>query len=70
MRIQSKPGEQIEVDWVGQTAAIIDRDTGEIVTMYVFVGVPSYSQYAYVEAFPSQNQESWITDHIHVAKSW
>lgn len=41
MRIQRKPGEQIEVDWAGQTASIIDRDTSEIVTMYVFVGVLS-----------------------------
>lgn len=70
MRIQRKPGEQIEVDWAGQTASIIDRDTGEIVTMYVFVGVLSYSQYAYVEAFPSQDQESWITAHIHMYQAF
>jgi transposase len=55
MRIHRKPGEQLEVDWAGQTASIIDRDTGEIIPMYVFVGVISYSQYAYVEAFPTQN---------------
>lgn len=66
MRIGRKPGEQIEVDWAGQTAAIIDRETGEMTTMYVFVGVLAYSQYAYVEAFSSQNQESWITAHIHM----
>ncbi|WP_200961485.1 IS21 family transposase [Paenibacillus sp. Soil522] len=70
MRIQRKPGEQIEVDWAGQTASIIDRDTGEIVIMYVFVDVLSYSQYAYVEAFPSQNQESWITAHIHMYQAF
>ncbi|MFD0717710.1 IS21 family transposase [Paenibacillus sp. GCM10027626] len=70
MRIQRKPGEQIEVDWAGQTASIIDRDTGEIITMYVFVGVLSYSQYAYVEAFPSQDQESWITAHIHMYQAF
>ncbi|MEK0314596.1 IS21 family transposase [Cohnella sp. 56] len=70
MRIQRKPGEQIEVDWAGQTASIIDRDTGEIVTMYVFVGVLSYSQYAYVEAFPSQDQESWITAHNHMYRAF
>jgi transposase len=34
--------------------------------MYVFVGVLAYSQYAYVEAFASQDQESWITAHIHM----
>lgn len=66
MRIHRKPGEQLEVDWAGQTASIINRDTGEIIPMYVFVGVLSYSQYAYVEAFPTQNQESWITAHVHM----
>jgi transposase len=66
MRIGRKPGEQLEVDWAGQTASIIDRETGEIITMYVFVGVLAYSQYAYVEAFASQDQESWITAHINM----
>jgi len=66
MRIHRKPGEQLEVDWAGQTASIIDRETGEMVTMYVFVGVLAYSQYAYVEAFVSQDQESWINAHIHM----
>lgn len=40
MRIQRKPGEQLEVDWAGQAASIIDRETGEIVTMYVFCRSP------------------------------
>jgi transposase len=62
MRIGRKPGEQ---DWAGQTAFIIDRETGEIITMYVFVGVFAYSHYAYVEAFASQDQESWIITHFN-----
>ena len=66
MHIPRKPGEQIEVDWAGQTAAIVDRDTGEIISAYVFVGVLSYSQFAYVEAFLSQDQESWISAHINM----
>ncbi|WP_253187005.1 IS21 family transposase [Paenibacillus sp. GP183] len=66
MRILRKPGEQLEVDWAGQTASIIDRDSGEMIDVYVFLGVLSYSQYAYVEAFASQNQESWITAHVHM----
>lgn len=58
MHINRKPGEIMEVDWAGQTASIIDTDTGEIIPAYVFVAVLSYSAYAYVETFPSQNQES------------
>ncbi|RKL61263.1 IS21 family transposase [Thermoanaerobacteraceae bacterium SP2] len=66
MHIPRKPGEQIEVDWAGQTASIVDQDTGEIIPAYVFVAVLSYSQYAYVEAFLSQDQESWISAHVNM----
>ena len=30
MHIHRKPGEQVEVDWAGDPAHIIDPDTGEI----------------------------------------
>jgi transposase len=66
MHIHRKPGEQLEVDWAGQTASIVDSDTGEIINAYVFVDVLASSQYAYVEAFLSQDQESWITAHVHM----
>lgn len=68
MHINRKPGEQIEVDWAGDTARIIDPDTGEIITAYVFVGVMTYSQYPYVEAFINQKQESWIAAHTNMYK--
>ena len=51
MHIPRKPGELIEVDWAGDPAHIIDPDTGEITDAWIFVGVLTYSQYAYVEAF-------------------
>jgi len=66
MHIPRKPGEQIEVDWAGSTGFITDRDTGEQVTVYFFVGVLSYSQYTFVEAFTTRNLESWINAHIHM----
>lgn len=65
MHINRKPGEQLEVDWAGQTANIIDRDTGEAIPIYIFVAALSSSHYAYVEGFLSQDQESWITAHIN-----
>jgi transposase len=65
MHISRKPAEQTEVDWAGQTAAIIDRDSGEIIPAYIFVAVLSYSQYAYVEAFLRQDLECWITAHVN-----
>ena len=30
MHIQRKPGDQMEVDWAGQTAVVVDRETGEL----------------------------------------
>ncbi|MGL5649127.1 MAG: IS21 family transposase [Clostridium sp.] len=68
MHIQRKPGEQLEVDWAGQTATVTESDTGEPISAYIFVAVLPSSQYAYVEAFPSQNQECWILAHVHAYK--
>ena len=66
MHISRKPGEQVEVDWAGDPATVIDPDTGEILKAYVFVGVMTYSQYAYVEAFLDMKQKSWISAHVHM----
>ena len=66
MHIPRKPGEQIEVDWAGNTGTLMDRETGKPIPAYFFVGVLSYSQYAYVEAFLSRDLESWIEAHNHM----
>ena len=66
MHIPRKPGEQVEVDWAGDPAHIIDPDTGEITNAWLFVGVMTYSQYTYVEAFINEQQKAWITAHIHM----
>ncbi len=66
MHIKRKPGEQIEVDWAGDPAYIIDPDTGEIIEAHLFVGVMTYSQYTFVEAFINEKQQAWITAHIHM----
>ncbi|NMC34998.1 MAG: IS21 family transposase [Veillonellaceae bacterium] len=66
MHIARKPGEQVEVDWAGGSAHITDPDTGEIIDAHLFVGVMTYSQYAYVEAFINEKQQAWITAHVHM----
>ena len=68
MHINRKPGEILEVDWAGNTAAIIDNTTGELIDAYVFVASLSCSSYSYVEAFLSMNMESWITAHVNAYK--
>jgi len=66
MHISRKPGEQVEVDWAGDSTQIIDPDTGEITEAYIFVGVMTYSQYTYVEAFINEKRQAWITAHVHM----
>ena len=68
MHINRKPGEILEVDWAGNTAAIIDNTTGEIIDAYIFVASLACSSYAYVEAFTSMEMESWITVHVNAYK--
>ena len=66
MHIQRKPSEQIEVDWAGDPAHIIDPDTGEITDVWVFVGVLTYSQYAFVKAYMDEKTNNWIKAHIQM----
>ena len=66
MHIPRKPGQQIEVDWAGDPAHITDPDTGEITDVWLFVGVLTYSQYAFVEGFMNEQQKNWIKAHVHM----
>lgn len=65
MHLEHKPGETMQVDWAGQTAALVDTDTGERLDAYLFVAVLPYSGYAYTEAFLDMQQEAWITGHVN-----
>ena len=65
MHINRKPGEAMEVDWAGQTAHLVDSDTGELIDAYVFVATLPYSGYSYAEAFLSRNQEDWTAAHVN-----
>lgn len=37
MHFNYKPGEIMQVDWSGDTASVVDTDTGEVIPAYVFV---------------------------------
>ena len=65
MHLDHKPGENMQVDWAGQTAKVVDTETGEFLPAYLFVSVLPYSGYAYTEAFLDMKQEAWITAHVH-----
>lgn len=64
MHFRHKPGEQIEVDWAGDPAYYVDRDTGEKIKAYVFIGVLPYSQYTFAKAYANEKQHAWLQGHI------
>lgn len=61
--IRHKAGERIEVDWAGTRVRWIDPANGEVQLGYLFVGVLSFSGYAYAQACPDMTQASWIDAH-------
>ncbi len=65
MRIAREPGEQLEVDWAGDTMSFLDPVTGELVKGWLFVATLAYSAYTYVEAFADMTLPSWIQGHVH-----
>ncbi len=60
MHIEHKVGDKMYVDYAGGTLPYVDTDTGEIKNAQVFVAILGWSQYAYVEAMPSQTVEDFI----------
>lgn len=60
MHIEHKAGDKVYIDYAGATLPYVDKDTGEVRNAQVFVAVLGWSQYAYVEATPSQAVEEFI----------
>jgi transposase len=61
-----KPGIICEVDWSGSSMSIVDRDTGEIIKVYLFVATLPYSQYSYVEPSLDMKQNTWLRCNVHM----
>lgn len=64
--LEHKPGIVTEVDWSGPTMSYVDTSTGEVMTVYLFVGTLPYSQYSYVEPCLDMKMDSFIRAHIHM----
>ena len=60
MHIEHKAGDKMFVDFTGKKLQIVDRNSGEIRDVEVFVAVMGASQYTYVEAILSQKKADWI----------
>jgi transposase len=53
-------GETVFVDYAGKKAKIVDKETGEIIEVELFVGILPWSNYTFVEASYSQKKEDFI----------
>ncbi len=59
-----KAGEKLFVDYAGMTMPVIDRVTGEVMEVQIFVATLGASDLTYVEATLSQGLPDWIGSHV------
>lgn len=60
MRMDHKAGDKLYVDFAGDKLSIVDKQTGEVQHVEVFVAILGASQLTYVEAVMSQQKEDFI----------
>jgi transposase len=60
MRMNHKAGDKLYVDFAGDKLSIIDKQTGEVQYVEVFVAILGASQLTYVEAVMSQQKDDFI----------
>ena len=66
MHLDHKAGDKLFIDFAGKKLSIVDKDSGEIIAVEVFVAILPCSQLTYVEAVTSQKKEDLITACEHM----
>lgn len=64
LRLNHKAGEELQVDFAGQTMPVTDRLTGEVQQVPIFVATLPASAYLYCQACPDQSLPSWLAAHV------
>lgn len=64
MHIEHKAGEEVQVDWAGQTLSYVEPESGKEKVAYLFVAVLPASSYPFVYAYSDTKLASWIDAHI------
>ena len=59
-KLDHRAGEKVFIDYTGKKLSIVDKITGEILPVEVFVGILPCSQYTFVEASMSQQRGDLI----------
>ena len=60
MHFEHIAGDKLFIDFTGKKLSIVDRRTGEVKEVEIFVATLGFSQFTYVEALPSQKKEWFI----------
>lgn len=60
MKMEHKAGDKMFVDFTGEKLKIVDKESGEIQEVEVFVAILGCSQLTYVTAVPTQQKEDFI----------
>ena len=61
MKLDHKAGQEMFVDFTGKKLSVVDRQTGEVKEVDVFVAILPCSQYTYVEACNSQRRGDFLS---------
>lgn len=61
MKLEHQAGNEMFIDYAGKKLSIVDKETGEVQSVEVFVAILPHSQYTYVEASISQKREDLLT---------
>lgn len=61
LKLDHEAGKEMFVDFAGKKLEIVDKQTGEVIPVEVFVAILPSSQYTYVEACLSQKREDFIS---------
>lgn len=64
MRHVHVAGDKLFVDYSGKRPSIVDRATGEVIPVELFVAVLGGSNYTYAEATLTQRGPDWIASHV------
>jgi len=68
MRQEHRAGEKTFVDYAGKKPHLVDRDTGALIEVELFVGVLGASNYTYAEATRTQTLPDWLGSHERMVR--
>ena len=68
MRQVHRAGEKTFVDFSGKRPTLVDRRTGELRPVELFVAALGASSLTYAEATATQQLADWVTAHIHMVE--